>query len=42
MLERDGETAGIRELVLTKYPYTIVYRLTTGKMRIVAITTGLT
>lgn len=33
----EGAESGTRELVLTKYPYTIVYRLTAAKIRIVAI-----
>lgn len=33
----EGKRAGTRELVLPKYPYTILYRLTAGKVRIVAV-----
>ena len=38
MLGHAGQRAGTRELVLPKYPYTIVYRLTANKVRIVAVT----
>lgn len=37
MLGHEGRRAGTSELVLTKYPYTIVYRLTADKVRIVAV-----
>ena len=32
-----GRNAGTRELILKRYPYTIVYRLTVSKVRIVAV-----
>lgn len=37
MLGHVGQRAGTRELVLSKYPYTLVYRLTTKKIGIVAV-----
>ncbi len=37
MIGHEGKRAGTRELVITKYPYTIIYRLTAGKIRIVAV-----
>lgn len=37
MMGRTGEIAGTRELVLTKFPYTIIYRLTSSKVFIVAV-----
>jgi addiction module RelE/StbE family toxin len=37
LLGRAGEIAGTRELVLPKYPYTIIYRLTADKVRIIAV-----
>lgn len=37
LLGHPGQRAGTRELVLSKYPYTIVYRLTSDKVRIVAV-----
>jgi toxin ParE1/3/4 len=38
MLGHVGQRAGTRELVLPKYPYIIVYRLTAKKIGIVAVT----
>ena len=38
MIGHEGKRAGTRELVITKYPYTIIYRLTADKVRIVAVT----
>jgi len=32
-----GEIAGIRELSLSKYPYTLIYRLTAEKVLIAAV-----
>ena len=32
-----GRHSGTRELVLSRYPYTLVYRLTTNKIRILAV-----
>jgi toxin ParE1/3/4 len=37
LLGHAGQRAGTRELVLPKYPYTLVYRLTADKVRIVAV-----
>lgn len=37
MLGPIGKRAGIRELVMTKYPYTLIYRLTTTKIFVVAV-----
>lgn len=37
MLGHAGQRAGIRELVLSKYPYTIIYRLTLKMVHIVAV-----
>jgi len=37
LLGHVGEIAGVRELVLTKFPYTIVYRLTPGRVRIITV-----
>lgn len=37
MIGHEGKRAGTRELVITKYPYTIIYRLTSEKIRIVAV-----
>lgn len=37
MLGRMGESAGIRELVLEKYPYSILYRLTAAKIIILSV-----
>jgi len=37
MIGHKGERAGTRELVITKYLYTIIYRLTAGKVRIIAM-----
>ncbi|MEQ1533440.1 MAG: type II toxin-antitoxin system RelE/ParE family toxin [Sideroxydans sp.] len=37
MIGKSGEIDGTRELVLSKYPYTIIYRLTSSKVRIVAV-----
>lgn len=36
MMGRAGQS-GTRELVLSRYPYTIIYRLFAGKVRIVAV-----
>jgi addiction module RelE/StbE family toxin len=37
LLGHVGEIAGVRELVLTKFPYTIVYRLTPGRVRVITV-----
>ena len=37
MLGHAGKRAGTRELVLSKYPYTIIYRLTLKKIGLVAV-----
>ncbi len=37
LLGRTGEIAETRELVLPKCPYTIIYRLTAEKVRIIAV-----
>lgn len=37
MLGHTGQRAGTRELVLTKYPFTIIYRLTANKVFILAV-----
>ena len=37
LLGHAGQRAETRELVLSKYPYTLVYRLTANKVRIVAM-----
>jgi plasmid stabilization system protein ParE len=37
MLGPIGQRSGIRELVLAKYPYTIIYRLTVNKVFVVAV-----
>ena len=37
MLGHTGLRTGTRELVLSKYPYTIIYRLTLKKLHIVAV-----
>ena len=37
MLGHPGRRAGTRELVLTRYPYTLIYRLTQRKIGIVAV-----
>jgi len=37
MLGHVGKRAGIRELVMPKYPYTLIYRLTPKKIGIVAV-----
>lgn len=37
MLGHEGARSGTRELILPKYPYTIIYRLTATKVRIVAV-----
>jgi plasmid stabilization system protein ParE len=37
MIGHEGKRPGTRELVLQKYPYTIIYRLTADKVRIVAV-----
>jgi plasmid stabilization system protein ParE len=37
MLGHVGRRLGTRELVLSKYPYTIVYRLTVKKIIIAAV-----
>jgi addiction module RelE/StbE family toxin len=34
---KTGEIAGTRELVISKYPYTIIYRLTADKVRVIAV-----
>ena len=36
-LWRVGRNTGTRELVLERYPYTIVYRLTSTKIRVLAV-----
>ncbi len=40
MLGHIGQRAGTRELVLSKYPYTLIYRLTQKKIGIVAVRTS--
>ncbi len=37
LLGHTGRRTGTRELVLTRYPYTIIYRLTREKIAIVAV-----
>jgi len=37
MIGHEGKCPGTRELVLSKYPYTLVYRLMSDKVRIVAV-----
>lgn len=37
MLGHGGSNPGTRELVLTRYPYTIAYRLTAHKIRILTV-----
>ena len=37
LLGHTGRRTGTRELVLTRYPYTIIYRLTPKKIAIVAV-----
>jgi len=37
MLGKTGEVAGTRELIISKYPYTLIYRLTTDKVRVIAV-----
>ena len=37
MLGHTGQRTGTRELVLPKYPYTIIYHLTLKKIHIVAV-----
>jgi len=37
MMGHPGEIAGIRELSLSKYPYTLIYRLTAEKVLIAAV-----
>lgn len=37
MTGRAGDRDGTRELVITKYPYTLIYKLTADKVRIVAV-----
>jgi plasmid stabilization system protein ParE len=37
MVGHEGKRAGTRELVLSKYPYTLIYRLSANKVRIVAV-----
>lgn len=34
---KTGEIAGTRELVISKYPYTLIYRLSADKVRIIAV-----
>lgn len=38
MLGHPGQRAGTRELVLSRYPYTIVYRLSADRVRVIAVT----
>ncbi|MBI5439061.1 MAG: type II toxin-antitoxin system RelE/ParE family toxin [Nitrosomonadales bacterium] len=37
MLGHTGQRTGTRELALSKYPYTIIYRLASKKIHIVAV-----
>ena len=37
LLGRVGRNTGTRELVLERYPYTIVYRLTPTKIRVLVV-----
>ena len=37
VLGHGGLEAGTREMVVTRYPYTIVYRLTSTKIRILTV-----
>ena len=37
MLGREGRNPGTRELVLDRYPYTLVYRLTSTKVKVLAV-----
>ena len=37
LLGHMGRRAGTRELVITRYPYLIIYRLDTKKIRILAV-----
>lgn len=37
LLGHVGQRSGTRELVLSKHPYTIVYRLTSNKIGVVAV-----
>lgn len=37
MLGRVGRRQGMRELVLAKYPYTLIYRLTPTKVLVIAV-----
>ena len=36
-LGHDGRCSGTRELVLARYPFTVVYRLTTNKIRVLTV-----
>ena len=36
-LGKIGERAGTRELVITKYPYTIIYKLTSARVIVIAV-----
>lgn len=38
MLGKASEVAGLRELNLTQYPYTIAYRLTASQVTVAAVT----
>jgi len=37
MMGHSGRRAGTRELVLSKYPYILIYRLTSVKVAIIAV-----
>lgn len=37
MLGHPGRRAGSRELVLKRYPYTLIYRITASKIGIIAV-----
>lgn len=37
MLGREGRNSGTRELVLERYPYTIIYRLAATKIRVLTV-----
>lgn len=37
LIGKLSDAAGVRELVLAKYPYTLIYRVSPDKIRIVAV-----
>ncbi len=37
LIGHEGRRAGTREIVVTKYPYTLIYRLTAKKIGVLAV-----